>query len=134
MMEFSDLATYAGAGAAGGGGVGGLFYWLIQRLFKRQDMLEAKLDRLSEERVKNLETQVVDLQGDVSDSVKRSATHKANQDNLIGWMKKVDMKLDNVQSSTDTMKGVVESQARWLQNINNDLQKHITDYDIHAKK
>ena len=127
MMEFSDLATYAGTGAAGGAGGAGIFYMLIQRLFKRQDALESKVDRLSEERVKNLEMQIVNLQGKCN-----AETIAADQKNALGWMKKIDLKLDDVKSDTDGMKGTINGQAKWLENIDGAVQKHITNYDIHS--
>lgn len=135
MIEsFGDLMMYAGAGTAGGGSAAGVLYYMMQRLFKRQDKLEDEVKRLRDEQIKSLETQVVDIRDGIIDSEKSAAKHQEKQENLLGWMKKVDMKLDVVQASSSKMQGIIENQATWLKDMNEDIRRHIADYNIHHPK
>jgi len=128
-MEFSDAIITGGAGLAGAGGGCSIGWYMIRRLLDEVATLKRELQKLRDEEVKELKTQLVNLQGKCN-----AETIAADQKNLLGWMKKVDLKLDAVQSSTDTMTGTIEGQAKWLSNINDAVQKHITDYFIHSPK
>jgi len=141
MIEFSELATYAGASGIGGGSVGGLCYFLIQRLFKRQERLEdesqrlgAELLKLRDDRVRTLETQLCKLQESVGESELDAAKRASDLSNLIGWMKKVDTKLDEVKDSTVKSQEAIKGQGVWLENIDSSLQAHLMNYEIHSTK
>ncbi len=129
MMEFSDAIITGGAGLAGAGGGCGIGWYMIRRLLDQVEALKRELQRLRDEEVKDLKTQLINLQGKCN-----AETIAADQKNLLGWMKKVDLKLDAVQSSTDEMRGDVKGLDKWLGNMDGVVQNHITNYDIHSKK
>jgi len=128
-MEFSDAIITGGAGLAGAGGGCSIGWYMIRRLLDEVATLKRELQRLRDEEVKELKTQLVSLQGKCN-----AETIAADQKNLLGWLKKIDAGMELVKDRTSKMQGTIEGQAKWLENINIDLQAHEKNYDIHKFK
>jgi hypothetical protein len=52
--------------------------------------------------------------------------------NLVGWMKKIDLKLDRIGEDLATAKADVVGKGKWLENLDKAYQEHARDHRIHG--
>lgn len=133
-MEYADVIIGL---VSGGGGTGAgllLGKWMLDRFAAKYDALALKVQRLDEERIAGIEARV----DRVSEGCK---AHQLNQDltrltsdlsNLVGWMKKNDLVLGEIRDTVNGLKASAEADRRWLANLSDSQQRHVTDHSIHG--
>jgi hypothetical protein len=55
----------------------------------------------------------------------------ANLDNLVGWTKKMDAKLDRIAEQNAAQSAAIDGQEKWLQNLDAAHQTHVRDREVH---
>ncbi len=149
--ELLQNLLVGGGGVAGGGSIVYLVAkTMLERAVKQFETLQAEVKQLREEKVAELEERI----GDIEKS-RACAVHEVNfrevfrriehvekaaesvtrmeesMKNMLGWMKKVDFKLETVLTDTSAMKQDLLSKALWMGNINQVVQDHVQDHEIH---
>ena len=130
-----------GAGLTGGlvgtGGAGGVFMFFLKRFFARQDRLEERLERLEKERFSRLEKQVEahlkeDKPGEVALQLKHLAEALKENSSLQRENALQIARIDkNCAAGHAELMREVSADKVWLANINEAVQKHITNGRIH---
>jgi hypothetical protein len=125
-MELGDVIL----GLSSGGGGAALVAFLAQswfsRLMQRLDRQEARLKELEDKRVSAIEEKIEHIRANC-----KADQTAINLSTLIGWMKKIDMKLEGVADSVAGLKSEMTAKNIWLQNINETVQDHVQDHQIH---
>lgn len=124
-------------GLVGTGGAGGVFLFFVKRFFARQDRLEERLERLEKERFSRLEKQVEihlkeDRPGEVALQLKYLAEALKENSSLQRENALQIARIDKtcVSGHAELMKEISADKV-WLANINEVIQKHITNGRIH---
>ena len=97
-------------GLVGTGGAGGVFMFFLKRFFARQDRLEERLERLEKERFSRLK--------------ENSSLQRENALQIA----RIDK---NCASGHAELMKEISADKVWLANINEAVQKHITNGRIH---
>lgn len=132
-MELADLAISGLSGLLGASGGGSAVYAIakamIDRHLSRVTELERDVKAMRDDTIASLKKDV--------DEMKRNC--KADQTsahltNLLGWMKRVDLKLDGVVSDTAAIKAELIAKGIWMGNMDHVVQDHVTNHAIHGGK
>ena len=136
MTEADILQSILTAG--GGVGTGGGIVYLIAKSMLERAM--RKFDDLSEEVKQLREKEVADLKKRV-DAMQENCKKDQSlerMNNIIGWMKKIDMKIDAIVADTATMKADTAAltsdmlgKSVWIGNLNQVVSDHVKDHKIH---
>lgn len=124
-------------GLVGTGGAGGVFLFFLKRFFARQDRLEERLERLEKERFSRLEKQVEahlkeDKPGEVALQLKHLAEALKENSSLQRENALQIARIDkNCAAGHAELMREVSADKVWLANINEAVQKHITNGRIH---
>ncbi|PVY45236.1 hypothetical protein C8D82_103150 [Victivallis vadensis] len=124
-------------GLVGTGGAGGVFMFFLKRFFARQDRLEERLERLEKERFSRLEKQVEthlkeDKPGEVALQLKHLAEALKENSSLQRENALQIARIDkNCAAGHAELMREVSADKVWLANINEAVQKHITNGRIH---
>jgi len=51
--------------------------------------------------------------------------------NLVGWMKKVDVKLDRISEDSAALRADVAAKGQWIANLDAAHQRHTNDREVH---
>ena len=121
----------------GTGGAGSVFLFFLKRFFTRQDRLEERLERLEKERFSRLEKQVEahlkeDKPGEVALQLKHLAEALKENSSLQRENALQIARIDkNCAAGHAELMREVSADKVWLANINEAVQKHITNGRIH---
>lgn len=124
-------------GLVGTGGAGSVFLFFLKRFFARQDRLEERLERLEKERFSRLEKQVEahlkeDKPGEVALQLKHLAEALKENSSLQRENALQIARIDkNCAAGHAELMREVSADKVWLANINEAVQKHITNGRIH---
>ena len=124
-------------GLVGTDGAGGVFLFFLKRFFARQDRLEERLERLEKERFSRLEKQVEahlkeDKPGEVALQLKHLAEALKENSSLQRENALQIARIDkNCAAGHAELMREVSADKVWLANINEAVQKHITNGRIH---
>ena len=55
----------------------------------------------------------------------------ANLDNMVGWTKKLDGKLDRIAEQQSAQSAQIAGQDKWLGNLDGAHQAHVRDRELH---
>lgn len=125
-MELADVFL----GLSSGGGGAALVAFVAQSWFSRTlvrlDRQEARLKELEDKRVCVIEDKIEDIRKNC-----KADQTAINLSNLIGWMKKIDMKLESVADTTAGIKAELAAKDKWLGNVSDTVQEHVQDHKIH---
>ena len=119
------------------GGAGSVFLFFLKRFFARQDRLEERLERLEKERFSRLEKQVEahlkeDKPGEVALQLKHLAEALKENSSLQRENALQIARIDkNCAAGHAELMREVSADKVWLANINEAVQKHITNGRIH---
>lgn len=139
-----ELIKYLIAGCAGGGvgggGIGAFLFFLLKRHLARRDALEQKLEQEKAEKLERVEKKIDDhlfadnpgktderldkLSGEV---MRLSHALERDRESMQRDMRSIDRTLG-------TLDGTLGGINKWLANMNEAVQKHITDGGIHGGK
>ena len=141
--EFDTILVGLTSGGGGAAAVGSVVWlmlraWLqgqfaeLERLRKADE--EAKLARMAaiEKRMGALEEGCVAKHDRLSDWQNRLERIAADLANLVGWMRKVDLKLDRIAEDNAAVKADVEAKKVWLTNLNDAVLQHAADRASHG--
>jgi hypothetical protein len=53
--------------------------------------------------------------------------------NEMGWLKKMDLKLDNISTQVAETRADLGAKGIWLSNLNSVVQDHVQNHDIHGR-
>jgi len=138
------IATEAIISAASGlGGIlsgAGIVVLVVKSKFDRVDNLENSLDNLKVERVAGLERRMATFEGTcqakherLNESLGRVEHMAANLENMVGWTKKLDIKLDRLAEQNATQSAQIAVQDKWLSNLDQSHQMHKADREAHGR-
>ena len=139
-----ELIKYLIAGCAGGGvgggGIGAFLFFLLKRHLARRDALEQKLEQEKAEKLERVERKIdghleVDNPGKTDERLDKlsgevmrlSHTLERDRECMQRDMRSIDRTLGELGG---TLVGI----NKWLANMNDAVQKHITDGGIHGGK
>jgi hypothetical protein len=129
MMNLDIDSLANGAIGAGGAGVvllGVARAWLNSLVQEVRDA-RAEVRVLREEKVAGIEARLKKME-DGCVGIRQQETLS----NLIGWMKKIDLKLDRISDDLATAKADVAGKGKWLENLDQSHQDHVRDHKIHG--
>ena len=125
-MELGDVIL----GLSSGGGGAALVAFLAQswfsRLMQRLDRQEARLKELEDKRVSAIEEKIEHIRANC-----RADQTRTNLDNVVGWMKKIDLRLEIVADTTAGIKAELAAKDKWLGNVSDTVQDHVQNHTIH---
>jgi ABC-type phosphate transport system auxiliary subunit len=122
----TDVITSLLSGGGGAAVVAFLAQLWFSRMMQRLDRQDARLRELEEKRVAAIEEQLEKIRANC-----RADQTRINLENLVGWMKKVDLRLEVVADSVAGLKSEMTAKNVWLQNLNETVQDHVQDHSIH---
>ncbi len=143
--SFAQILSGVAALGVGGGSVGGVTWYLLRGLISD---LRAQLTKATE-RIERLETQELAAiksrmagyeagcaahQHELADRLRTLDQLASDEKNTIGWLKKLDGKLDRLGESTSAIAAVQSGQAKWLENLDAQHHRHVHDRAIHGGK
>ncbi len=138
-MSISPEAIISACSGLGGILVGsGIVGLVIKGKFAAVETLTRDLTALKDERVAGIETRMRTFEGAcqqkhdrLADALTKVEHMGANLENLVGWTKKLDVKMDRLSDQASAQAEHAAAGDRWLQNLDNSHQAHIRDRDIH---
>ena len=101
----------------------------LDRAARRWDAMEADLKSLREEKIAGLAARVADVERTQREC--RIPTLLERIDNLIGWTRKIDSKLDAIATAEARTEAAVEAQKTWIANLDASHQAHLRDRGQH---
>lgn len=130
-MELADLAINGLTGLIGASGGGSAVYAIAKAMIERHLVRVTELER---DMKAMRDMTITRLEKDI-DSIK--ANCKADQNsvaliNLLGWMKKIDFKLDGVSIDTAAIKSELAQKQIQMGNMEHTVQGHVQDHQIHG--
>jgi len=126
-LDIDSLAN----GALGAGGVGiallGVARAWLNGLVQEVRDARQEVKTLREEKVAHLEQRLKKMEDGCVGVKQQEALN-----NLVGWMKKIDLKLDRIGEDLATAKADVAGKGKWLENLDHSYQDHARDHTIHG--
>lgn len=109
--------------------------WIMRHDEEQRHAAETALSAARESRLAKIETGLSELAAALNQHMKEDSGNPS-RDDLLALNKRLD-KIDDGSARTSErlseLKGMLTSNQTWLQNMNNTLQKHITNLEIHGK-
>jgi hypothetical protein len=138
-MPISPDAIISATCGLGGVLVGsGIVALVIKGKFEAVETLTRDLTKLKDERVAGIEARISSFESGCQMKHDRlaSALNKvehmaANLDNMVGWTKKLDAKLDRLGEDAASARATVAGQDKWLGNLDAAHQAHVRDRELH---
>ena len=110
--------------------------WIMRHDEERRHKAEAALSIAREARLAKIEAGLEKVVNALNQHMKEDSGNPS-KDDLLALTKRLD-KIDDGNARTTEflgeLKGMLTSNQTWMQNLNNAVQKHITDMEIHGKK
>ena len=119
-----NIAAYLGAVLTGSGVV----YLIVRAKFSEVGELRRDMQQLRDFRIAAIEATVKAL---ASNGCNVGAKMIEKMDNLLGWTKKMDGKLDRIAEETAAQKAEIAGQSKWLDNLDRAHNQHTSDRGIH---
>lgn len=94
---------------------------MLDRVFRRQDRSDARIDDLEDRRVTQIERTLEKVQ-DGGCSVGRTIAQKIDQGNAL--LTKLDLKLDRIAEDTASQAAKIEANHHYIENLDKSLQRH----------
>ena len=138
-MAINPDAVISAASGLGGILIGsGIVALVIRGKFQAVETLTRDLTELKDERVAGIESRLRTFEGAcmirhdrLEEALKKVEHMAANLDNMVGWTKKLDGKLDRIGEDVAGQRATLDGETRWLQNLDNAHQAHVSDREIH---
>lgn len=126
-----DIATNLGAVLVGAG----IVWVVIRAKFAEVKDLRDEVTHLRDKELEGVRESVREVRGELK-GVKREGcnvgrTVETKLDNLLGWMKRVDGKLDRYAEETAGQREKIGATERWLKNLDDAHNAHARDRSIH---
>jgi chromosome segregation ATPase len=135
-MTFDPGAYISGLGGIISGV--GLLVVVLRNYQTQVKELRRDMDSLKDERVAGIEARISSFESGCQMKHDRlaSALNKvehmaANLDNMVGWTKKLDAKLDRLGEDAASARATVAGQDKWLGNLDAAHQAHVRDRELH---
>lgn len=126
-MDFSPDVIMPALSGISGATITGLLIrtWLQTTISELRD-LKREIEALKTERIEGLEHRLDKLE---NNCVGQRVVEELR--NLTGWMKKNDIKLDNIHGLLSEHRGQFTGLNKWVENLNEEFQQHVKDREIH---
>lgn len=138
MDEFIRYLIAGGVGGGvGGGGIGAFLFFLLKRHLSKRDALEAKLEVEKQKQVDGIEKKIddhlkADNPGKTEEQLKKMSGELTRLSDAINRDKEiVQGELRSVATALGKFEGTLGGINKWLDNMNNAVEKHITDGSKH---
>jgi chromosome segregation ATPase len=142
QTEYQQILIPLLSSGGGATAVGLLVWWLLRTWLDKQmsrlSDLEKQVEQLKEERIAALESGMADIRANclgrhdhLGQWLQRVERIAADLSNLVGWIKKVDLKLDRISEDTSGLKADIAGKQLWLQNVSEALREHVADRESH---
>jgi len=124
-------AISGGGGVLGGSGIAYMMLkaWIARVMQDNRD-LAREVRELRETHIGNILDRI--------DKIERfnagcpASEFRESLSNLVGWMKKNDLKLDDVRDKMNQLLARDEAKGVWIGNLDRAQQSHIADHSIHG--
>ena len=138
-MAISPDAVISAASGLGGILVGsGIVGLVIRGKFQAVETLTKDLTSLKDERVVGIEQRMRAFETScqvkhdrLGETLNKFEHMAANLENMVGWTKKLDTKLDRISEDAAGHRADLEAKREWLHNLDAAHQAHIRDREIH---
>lgn len=138
-MGLSADAVISAASGLGGILVGsGIVVAVVKSKFTQVDALTRDLTALKDERVAAIEKRMQAFEGScqarhdrLTDALNKVEHMAANLENIVGWTKKLDGKIDRMAEVTSAASARADGQAKWLDNLDKAHNEHVRDRGVH---
>lgn len=105
----------------------GLFLLVGRYLLGEMRELRNEMRDLKEDRLVRIEARIDKVE---ENCVGRQVMEKLA--NSIGWLKKIDMKLDGISDETAQQRAEIKSNRDWLTNVDRAQAEHVRDRSVHG--
>ena len=140
MMDWTSVITGIVAGVVAG-------IAAAQGALRRQAAPEKKLGdlettvaTLKDEKIAGLAIRMENYEGrcakhhdELAHRLRQLDQLAQDEHNQIGWLKKMDIKLDNISTQVAETRADLGAKGIWLSNLNSVVQDHVQNHDIHGR-
>jgi len=128
-----ELVVSAIVGSGTGGTIVGIMAkFALDRAAKRWDAMEAEIKRLRDDKIAGIEGRVSRVE--VRQAECPIAKMDERMDNLLGWTKKIDLKLDRLVEMEAKDQMAVEAAREYVRNLDAAHQRLSEQFHDHATK
>jgi hypothetical protein len=132
-MDVAELGTIAAAVGGGGLSVGGVVWYLLRSLITdlkgQVAAMRAEVAHLRDRELADIARRLAKVEEVESNCPGVRLGEK--MDNAIGWLKKVDLKLDRIAEDTAAQRSDIAAKGKWLENLDASHASHVRDRGIH---
>lgn len=143
--SLAQILSGVAALGVGGGSVGGVTWYLLRGLIAdlRTQLTKAtdRIERLETQELAAIKTRMatyeagcVAHQHELADRLRTLDQLASDEKNTIGWLKKLDGKLDRISEAQAATGAKQEATTTWLSNLDAQHQSHVHNPSIHGGK
>ena len=133
--NFDAFASALGGAITGAGIVAIIFSKMAGRIGD----LQHEVQNLRDNQVSGIERRVATIEQDcprrhaqLTEWMRQLDRLSEGLTNLVGWMKKVDLKLDRISEDSAAMRADVAAKGKWLENLDSAHNRHVADREVHG--